>query len=94
MPVDVRDKVAAVVRDVAEDFGVEGLADLDDDTELLDSGLDSIGWATVVTLLEEELGYDPFMLMEDPEYPTTFGRFVALYERYASHSRAAGPAAE
>jgi acyl carrier protein len=52
-----------------------------DDTVLLESGLDSLGFATLVALLEEKLDYDPFTLMEDPIYPVTFGEFVAVYER-------------
>ncbi|MFT5814794.1 MAG: acyl carrier protein [Psychroserpens sp.] len=47
---------------------------------LLDSGLDSLGFAVLVALLEEELGFDPFQEMEDAVYPTTFGEFLAVYE--------------
>ena len=43
---------------------------LDDDLVLLDSGLDSLGFAILVALLDEELGYDPFQIMEEPIYPT------------------------
>jgi acyl carrier protein len=55
----------------------------DDDLVLLQSGLDSLGFAILVTQLEQELDYDPFTLMEEPIYPTTFGEFVAIYERFA-----------
>ena len=54
-----------------------------DDLVLLQSGLDSLGFAILVTRLEQELGYDPFTLMEQAFYPTTFGEFVALYEQFA-----------
>ena len=50
------------------------------DLPLLESGLDSIGFATVVALLEERLGYDPFLLSDEPVYPTTLGEFVAVYQ--------------
>jgi acyl carrier protein len=53
---------------------------LTDDTVLLDTGLDSLGFAIVVTRLEEELGYDPFSISEDAYYPQTFGEFVKFYE--------------
>lgn len=56
---------------------------LTDDLLLLESGLDSLGFAVLVTRLEEELGYDPFTLMEEPFYPKTLGEFVSLYARYA-----------
>lgn len=56
---------------------------LADETVLLDSGLDSLGFAILVARLEEELGFDPFVEMEDAVYPTTFGEFVAIYENRA-----------
>jgi acyl carrier protein len=59
---------------------------LDEDTVLLDTGLDSLGFAVLVTRLEEELGYDPFSLSEDAFYPQTFGEFVRFYEQCAANS--------
>lgn len=56
------------------------------DLVLLESGLDSLGFAILVATLEQELGYDPFVLMEDAVYPTTYGEFVAIYTRYQPHS--------
>ncbi|MGV5001020.1 acyl carrier protein [Shewanella xiamenensis] len=56
---------------------------LSDDTILLETELDSLGFAILVALLEEELDYDPFQLMEDAVYPQTFGEFVAIYEKYS-----------
>lgn len=57
-------------------------AELTTDTLLLQTGLDSLGFAILVTILEEDLGYDPFVMMEDPVYPTTFGEFIAIYSQY------------
>ena len=54
-----------------------------DDTVLLDSGLDSLGFAILVTRLEDTLGFDPFTLSEEAVYPQTFGEFIRFYERYA-----------
>lgn len=59
----------------------------DDTTVLLESGLDSLGFAVLVTRLELALGYDPFSLMTEPVYPRTFGEFVAIYERFKDHAR-------
>ena len=56
--------------------------DIDDETILLETGLDSLGFAVLVALLEEELDLDPFQIMEEPVYPTTFGQFVTIYEKY------------
>lgn len=65
------------------DKGVQ-FDDIVDDAILLETGLDSLGFAILVALLEEELDYDPFQLMDEPIYPTTFGEFLAIYEKYAS----------
>ena len=54
--------------------------ELQDDTVLLNSGLDSLGFAILVARLEEELEFDPFVEMKDAVYPTTFGEFVTIYE--------------
>lgn len=58
--------------------------ELKDSTVLLNSGLDSLGFAILVARLEEELAFDPFVEMEEPVYPTTFGEFVAIYEKRAN----------
>jgi acyl carrier protein len=65
----------------ASENGTEAPA-LSHDTVLLDTGLDSLGFAIFVSQLEEELGYDPFTLSTDAFYPQTFGEFVAFYEKY------------
>lgn len=49
---------------------------------LLETGLDSLGFAIFVTSLDEELGFDPFTLSDEAFYPQTFAEFVAFYERY------------
>tara|TARA_R110001583_G_scaffold132895_1_gene284810 strand:+ start:7694 stop:7939 length:246 start_codon:yes stop_codon:yes gene_type:complete len=54
--------------------------DISDEQVLLESGLDSLGFAILVALLEEELDFDPFQEMKDAVYPTTFGEFVEIYE--------------
>ena len=53
---------------------------LKDDTVLLESGLDSLGFAILVATLEDELEYDPFTMSDTPIYPKTFGEFVKMYE--------------
>jgi hypothetical protein len=56
------------------------LSPLRDDLELLNTGLDSLSFAIVVTRLEELLGVDPFTSSEDATLPLTFGEFVEFYE--------------
>ena len=49
---------------------------------LLETGLDSLGFAVLVTRLEMMLGYDPFTLEQNPFYPKTLGEFISIYEKY------------
>ncbi|WP_345199038.1 phosphopantetheine-binding protein [Kistimonas scapharcae] len=56
------------------------IPELKDNSVLLETGLDSLGFAVLVALLEEELGFDPFQMTDDPVYPKTFGEFVSFYE--------------
>ncbi len=53
-----------------------------DDMILLESGLDSLGFAILVATLEEELDFDPFSIMKEAIYPNTFGEFVNMYEKF------------
>ena len=57
-----------------------------DDLVLLQSGLDSLGFAVLITRLETECGYDPFTLMTEPFYPRTFGELVEVYDRFKAHA--------
>ena len=76
---DVRSEVIAQFKRVAEEQD-KRIAPLTNDLSLLDSGLDSLCFAIVVTRLEISLGVDPFSTDEDARFPVTFGDFVRLYE--------------
>ena len=54
--------------------------DLKKDSILLETGLDSLGFAILVVRLEEALGFDPFVLSSEAYYPRTFGDFVKFYQ--------------
>ena len=54
--------------------------ELASDSILLETGLDSLGFAILVVRLEEKLGYDPFVLSSEAYYPRTFGDFVRFYQ--------------
>ena len=58
------------------------LPSLSDDLVLLESGLDSMGFAILVVELEEILGFDPFSISEEAFYPSTYGEFVSFYEKH------------
>lgn len=68
--------------EVLEQTGSELLvSELTDKVVLLESGLDSLGFAILVATLEEKLEFDPFTMMDEPFYPSTFGEFVSIYEK-------------
>ncbi|MDX4071142.1 acyl carrier protein [Aliarcobacter skirrowii] len=55
--------------------------ELTEETVLLESGLDSLGFAVLVATLEEKLDFDPFSMMDVPFYPKTLGEFISIYEK-------------
>ncbi len=82
LPVNIRSEVETQFRQVALEYDRQ-LAPLTEGLELLDSGLDSLCFAVVVTRLEMSLGIDPFSAYEDAIFPVTFGEFVGFYENAA-----------
>jgi acyl carrier protein len=63
------------------------LPPVSDDMLLLESGLDSLGVAILVTRLEDALGLDPFTESEiTTSPPVTLGDFIRLYENAAQSS--------
>ncbi len=56
------------------------LAPLNDESPLLNLGLDSLCFAILVARLEEKLERDPFASADEIEFPVTVGDLVNLYE--------------
>jgi len=79
---NLRDKITTAIQETADMRGTE-VGVLVDETVLLESGLDSLGFAILVARLEEELGYDPFVMMDVPVYPRTLSDFIQIYQRFA-----------
>ncbi|AII13912.1 hypothetical protein CIG1485E_0032 [Campylobacter iguaniorum] len=78
----MKDIIKQTYMEVLEQTGAELLVpDLENDVILLESGLDSLGFAILVATLDEKLGFDPFTMMDRPFYPSTFGEFVDIYEK-------------
>jgi hypothetical protein len=73
--------ISIAILEIAESRGIN-VCSLNSNTILLESGLDSLGFAILVARLEEELGYDPFSIMDVAIYPHTLGEFVSIYERF------------
>jgi acyl carrier protein len=79
---NVRSEIIAHFRQVAREQD-RRLAPLTDQMELLNSGLDSLCFAIIVTRLESSLGIDPFSTSEDARFPVTLGDFINFYEHAA-----------
>ena len=78
----VEQAVRTTLLEILDEDGIEA-PELAPETVLLDTGLDSLGLAVLVTRLELELGYDPFSMMAEAVYPRTLADFVAVYEAHA-----------
>lgn len=78
-PMSLRDQIASAMKQVASEHE-KNLAPLSDDIVLLNSGLDSLGFAVLIARLERDLDVDPFSSAEEISFPVTFGDLVRLYE--------------
>lgn len=78
----VRSQIVSQFESVAKEQN-QKLSPLSDDLVLLDSGLDSLCFAVIVARLEDQLGFDPFTVSEEIEFPVTFSDFVKIYENSA-----------
>jgi acyl carrier protein len=81
----IRGTVISQLEEVRQSFS-KPLRPLTDDLVLLDTGLDSLGLAILVTRLEDTLGVDPFTDSEITDPPATLGEFIQLYERAGESS--------
>jgi acyl carrier protein len=79
----IRSTIMSQLVQVAEEQEVEPPA-LSDELVLLDSGLDSLGFAILVARLEDTLGFDPFSTSDEIFFPVTLGDFVRVYEDAAA----------
>jgi acyl carrier protein len=78
----IRTTILAQIEQVAKEQNRKLVA-LDDRTELMATGLDSLCFAILVARLEDALGFDPFSAAEGGSYPVTLGDFIAFYENAA-----------
>jgi acyl carrier protein len=78
----VRSKILDQFKQVAEEQDKQ-LGPLSDELPLLDSGLDSLCFAILVSRLETVLGVDPFSANEDAPFPVKLGEFIRFYENAA-----------
>ena len=75
----VRTEILEQFKQVAHEQEMQ-LGPLSDELPLLDSGLDSLGFAILVSRLESVLGVDPFSENEGVSFPVKVGDFIRFYE--------------
>ncbi|HLL32020.1 MAG TPA: acyl carrier protein [Allosphingosinicella sp.] len=80
---DLENRLAEIIRKEAELAGGRP-GEITPDTILADTGLDSLGFATLMVTIEQEFGLDPFGGRDEISYPETFGELLRLYRREAS----------
>jgi len=76
----IRKIIIDAITDLLKEEGIEAPL-LNDDTILLSTGLDSLGFAVLVVRLEDYLGYDPFTSMKEAIYPKTLKDLIEIYEQ-------------
>lgn len=76
---NISEQIMETLQESAAMLGKTLIDPIQDDTVLLDSGLDSLGFAIVIASLQEKLGYDPFVLSEAAYYPRTYSDLVKFY---------------
>jgi len=77
----LRSKILAAFHEALEARQQHLSCELSDNAILLETGLDSLGFAILVVKLEEELGYDPFVMMKEQCYPRTLREFIDVYAK-------------
>lgn len=75
----IRELVLQEIRNVAAEQD-KSLPPLADELPLLESGLDSLCFAILVSRLEDATGRDPFATAKASEFPQTVGELIAFYE--------------
>ncbi len=75
----IRDLVLKEIREVALEQD-RSLPELTDSLPLLESGLDSLCFAILVSRLEDATGRDPFANAKASDFPRTLGELIAFYE--------------
>ncbi len=82
----IRQTILETYAEVVESQSGSRPAPPEDDRVLLESGLDSLGFAILVTRLEEAFGFDPFVESDEAYYPVTFGDFIRFYEAHGARA--------
>jgi len=79
--VSIRDICKAKLEAVVAEHSPMPFPDaIDDDDELDIYGLDSVAFMSLLTSIEEDVGYIPKAILAGDLYPETFGELVSAYD--------------
>ena len=81
MTSDVRQTVMDAIAMVVEEQFSSSLPErVSNDTHFQDIGFDSVAYVSLISLLEDRVGYIPEVLMESGSFPATVGEMVQVYD--------------
>jgi acyl carrier protein len=79
----IRSEILNLFQQVAQEQD-KPIGPLSDELPLVDTGLDSLCFAILVSRLEIVLGVDPFSTNTDAPFPVNLGEFINLYQSAAA----------
>jgi acyl carrier protein len=82
--VNISERLIQLLKQEITQAGTSPPAQFTRATVLASTGLDSLGFATLVVAMSKELGLDPFAGSDEIIYPETFGELLDLYEAPAA----------
>lgn len=77
----IREIVQRQLAAVVAEYSPIPFPDTIGDDDLLEAfGLDSVAYTSLLTRIEEDVGYIPTAILEGDFYPETFGELVSAYQ--------------
>ena len=80
---DIEGRLKELVAQEIRQAGGVVPAELSRATILAETGLDSLGFATLIVAMDKDFGLDPFGGTDDIVYPESFGELLDLYQSAA-----------
>jgi acyl carrier protein len=79
-------RLEELVSEQAKLAGATVSGKMGDEAKLVDLGLDSLGFVTIIVEMQRTFGVDPFGRTDEITYPETFGQLKALYRAHSPDS--------
>ena len=82
----IEQQLKAIILQEIKNAGGNVSTVLNEDTILIDAGLDSLGFTTLMVTMKQQSGLDPFGAADQITYAETFGELVSLYKEEESRN--------